>query len=25
MAQAATDTGSLWYSAWIEAGRPRVP
>ena len=25
MAQAATDTGSLWYSAWIEAGRPKVP
>lgn len=25
MAQAATDLGSLWYSAWIEAGRPRVP
>ena len=25
MAQAATDLGSLWYSAWIEAGRPRLP
>lgn len=25
MAQAATDLGSLWYSAWIEAGRPKVP
>lgn len=25
MAQAATDLGSLWYSAWIEAGRPEVP
>ncbi|MFQ5961620.1 MAG: hypothetical protein ACE5MG_09495 [Candidatus Methylomirabilales bacterium] len=25
MAQAATDLGSLWYSAWIEAGRPQVP
>jgi hypothetical protein len=25
MAQAATDTGSLWYSAWIDAGRPKVP
>ncbi len=25
MAQAATDIGSLWYSAWIEAGRPKVP
>jgi hypothetical protein len=25
MAQAATDLGSLWYSAWIDAGRPKVP
>lgn len=25
MAQAATDLGTLWYSAWIEAGRPKVP
>ncbi len=25
MAQAATDLGSIWYSAWIEAGRPKVP
>lgn len=25
MAQAATDLGSLWYSAWIDAGRPNVP
>ncbi len=25
MAQAATDLGSLWYSAWVEAGRPKVP
>ncbi|MFQ5846573.1 MAG: hypothetical protein ACE5IQ_02750 [Candidatus Methylomirabilales bacterium] len=25
MAQAATDLGSLWYSAWIDAGRPTVP
>jgi hypothetical protein len=25
MAQAATDLGSLWYGAWIEAGRPQVP
>lgn len=25
MAQAATDLGTLWYSAWIEAGRPNVP
>jgi len=25
MAQAATDLGSLWYSAWIEAGQPKVP
>jgi hypothetical protein len=25
MAQAATDLGSLWYSAWIEAGQPQVP
>ena len=25
MAQAATDLGSLWYSAWIGAGRPRLP
>ncbi|MFQ5852378.1 MAG: hypothetical protein ACE5JU_17575 [Candidatus Binatia bacterium] len=25
MAQAATDLGSLWYSAWTEAGRPKVP
>lgn len=25
MAQAATDLGSLWFSAWIEAGRPKVP
>ncbi len=25
MAQAATDLGSLWYSAWIEAGRPEIP
>ncbi len=24
MAQAATDLGSLWYSAWIEAGQPKV-
>jgi len=25
MAQAATDLGSFWYSAWIDAGRPKVP
>jgi hypothetical protein len=25
MAQAATDIGSLWYGAWVEAGRPKVP
>ncbi|MFQ5989851.1 MAG: hypothetical protein ACE5K9_08050 [Candidatus Methylomirabilales bacterium] len=25
MAQAATDIGSLWYSAWVEAGRPNFP
>jgi hypothetical protein len=25
MAQAATDLGSLWHSAWIEAGQPKVP
>ncbi|HET7853815.1 MAG TPA: hypothetical protein VFM04_05095 [Candidatus Methylomirabilis sp.] len=25
MAQAATDLGSLWYGAWVEAGRPKVP
>lgn len=25
MAQAATDLGSLWYSAWIDAGKPKMP
>ena len=25
MSDAARDTASLWYTAWVAAGRPEVP